>query len=79
MRFLFESTIIEKGEEFHCKVYEFKLYPGKFKAEVIDSPQKQITEIIFWKEGNGWKTNSSSHSAQHIAQTIGSEIAKKKN
>jgi len=77
MRFLFESTIIEDGEELRCKVYEFKLNPGRYKAEVFDGSSKPCKEIIFWKDGKAWKTNPSSIAAQRIAETIGSEISKK--
>jgi len=77
MRFLFESTIAKEGVNIHFKPHEFKLFPSRYKAELIDAP-KQIREIIFWKENDCWKTKPPSKNAREIAEAIALEIDKKK-
>jgi hypothetical protein len=80
MKFLFPTTISLDNEKYDYIVYEFKLAPGKYKAE-LTSPNKwnSIKEIIFWKQENLWTTSSRSRAAKHLAEILGDNIEHRKN
>jgi hypothetical protein len=75
MNFLFYATIRRQGFELDYNIYEFRLQPGKYKAELTTPANPEfIKEIIFWKEKKVWKVQPESKTAQLLAETIGSDI-----
>ena len=80
MNFLFQTTIYQKGIELGYNVYEFKLQPGRYKAELITPESSRfMKEIVFWKEREKWKVQPALESALAIAEEIGRSIDQKKN
>ena len=81
MRFLFPATVVLEGIKCDYKVYEFKLHPGKYKAELSSSASSHhlVKEIIFWKEKTNWTTAARSKTAKHLAQILGGDIDHFKN
>lgn len=80
MKFLFQTTIRQRGLELDYKVYEFKLHPGKYKAELITPTQTEFTkEITFWKEKQGWKVIPLTRAAKLLAERIASDIEQRRN
>jgi hypothetical protein len=80
MNFLFQTTIRQKGVELDYKVYEFKLHPGKFRAELITPADSHFTkEVTFWKEKSGWKVQPPSEAARRLAERFAWDIDRRKN
>ena len=80
MNFLFQTTIRREGFQLDYNVYEFKLHPGKYKAELITPANPEfIKQIVFWKEKKMWKVLPESQTARRIAETIGSDIEDRYN
>jgi len=80
MTLLFHSNVVLDGKKSDYNVYRFKLYPSKYKAELIASNLHfPIKEIIFWKTKHGWKTSLKSKDSQYLADVLGNEIEQLKN
>jgi hypothetical protein len=80
MNLLFSSTINLDGEK-KCvyKVYESKLVPSEYKAElVVPSESNCIPLIIFWRENGNWRTIRKSKEVKQLAAILGQEIEKSK-
>ena len=80
VNFLFSKTIMSKQGRCVYKIYEFKLAPGQYHAELV-SPidPKAITQINFKKEKGKWRTSSRSREAKRLAEIFGNEIEKGKD
>jgi hypothetical protein len=80
MNFLFAKTIISKQGKCIYRLYEFKLAPGHYQAELV-SPldPKSITRINFKKEKGIWQTPSRSIEAKRLVEIFGNAIDKSKN
>jgi hypothetical protein len=80
MNYLFNSTIVDRGEIVKYRVYGFNLYPGKYKAELatpyVDS---YIKEVVFWKAGNKWETEPPTENAARLVKAIAPDIDKLKH
>jgi hypothetical protein len=75
MNFLFKTTIHQRGLELNYNVFEFKLHPGKYKAELTTPESSRfMKEIIFWKEREKWKVQPPLESALNIVEQIGKDI-----
>jgi hypothetical protein len=49
VNFLFNSTIFYSGDQVKYKVYEFKLHPGRYKAELATTNgAHNIKEVVFF-------------------------------
>lgn len=80
MNFLFHTTVFDQGMKLDYNVFEFKLAPGKYKAELISPDDNtHIREVIFWKENEAWKTKPPLKSAKQLAEILGSDIEHMKN
>lgn|GEM_PF-4540232 len=80
MRFLFPATVSLEGEKCEYKVYEFKLTPGKYKAELSSAAKWSVVrEITFWKENDVWMTDSRSKVGKRLAEMLGQNIEHTKN
>ena len=80
MNFLFSKTIISKQGKCTYKLYEFKLAPGQYHAELV-SPldPRSIAKMNFKKESGKWQTPLRSRAAKRLAEIFGSAIDKAKN
>jgi hypothetical protein len=80
MNFLFSSTINLDGEkECTYKVYQSKLVPSEYKAELVFPLAGYcIPAIMFWKENGDWRTIRKSKEVKQLAATLGKEIEKSK-
>ena len=75
MNFLFNSTVVDAGETIRYTVYEFRLFPGKYKAELKTiNGGAHLKEIIFWKVRGKWKTEPPTKNAVELAQVIAMDI-----
>jgi len=79
MKFLFQTRLRQRGLELDYNVYEFKLYPGMFRAELITPDKIAVKEIIFWKEKEIWKVQPSEESAERLARQIAADIERFRN
>jgi len=78
VNFLFSKTIPSKQGKCVYKLYEFKLAPGQYHAELI-SPidPTAIAQINFKKEKGKWQTTLRSREAKRLAEIFGNEIEKR--
>jgi hypothetical protein len=61
-------------------VYEFKLAPGQYRAELVHPVDpKSISQINFKKEKGKWQTTLKSPEAKRLTEIFGSAIDKSKN
>ena len=72
MRFLFHSTVNWDGKKSDYNIYEFKLTPSKYKAELI-------REVVFWKSKKGWQSSLKSDEAKYIVEVLGNDIDNSQN
>jgi hypothetical protein len=80
MTFLLHSTVNWDGKKSDYNIYEFKLVPLKYKAELISSNVNfPIKEIVFWKSKKGWQTSLKSKAAKYTAEVLGNDIDNLKN
>jgi hypothetical protein len=50
------NHVYQKGVKLDYNVYEFKLHPGKYKANLITAESSRfMKEIVFWKDHAKWK------------------------
>jgi len=62
------------------KVYEFKLAPGQYHAELVSPVDRtSISQINFTKENGKWQTTLKSREAKRLTEIFGSTIDKSKN
>ena len=80
MNFLFAKTIPSKQGKCVYKLYELKLAPGLYHAELVSPVDRtSITEINFKKDKGMWQTSLRSKEAKRLAAIFGNEIEKFKN
>jgi hypothetical protein len=80
MTFLLHSSVNWDGKKSEYNIFEFKLYPSKYKAELISSDINfPIKEIVFWKSKKGWQTLLKSKAAKYVAEVLGNDIDNFKN
>jgi hypothetical protein len=80
MNFLFSKTITSKQGKCVYKVYEFKLAPGQYHAELVHPVDpRSISQINFNKEKGKWQTTLKSREAKRLAEIFGNAIDKSKN
>ena len=80
MNFLFSKTIMSKHGKCVYKVYEFKLAPGQYHAELVHPVDpRSITQINFTKDKGKWQTTLRSREAKRLTEIFGSTIDKSKN
>ena len=80
MTFLFHSTVNWDGKRSDYNIFEFKLTPSKYKAELISSDINfPIREIVFWKSKTGWKSSLKSNAAKYLVEVLGNDIDNSKN
>jgi len=80
MTFLFLATVIWNGKKSEYNVFEFKLNPSRYKAELISSTIKfPVKEIIFWRTKDGWQTSLKSKEGKNLAEVLGDDIDNSKN
>ena len=73
MKFLFPTTVVWDGEKYRYKLYQFKLTPDKFRAELTSASfGHPIKEIIFWRKKNAWKADLKN--SQLFVEIFGKEI-----
>lgn len=78
MNFLFSSTIqLDGGGKCIYKIFQFKLFPTRYKAELIDG--NCAPEIVLWRENDGWKTFRQTREVKLLAAMLGQEINRAKN
>ena len=81
MNFLFSSTISLDGKK-ECvyKVYESRLVPGEYKAELVfPLDGYSIKQITFWIENGNCRTIRKSEEVKQLADILGQEIEKSKD
>jgi hypothetical protein len=80
VNFLFSKTIVSRQGKCVYRLYEFKLAPGQYHAELV-SPidPKAITRIKFKKENGKWQTSLRSKEAKRLAEIFGNAIDKAGN
>jgi hypothetical protein len=79
MNFLFSKTIASKQGKCEYRLYEFKLAPGQYQAELVAPlDARSITRINFKKEKGIWQTSSRSREAKRLVEIFGNEIDKSK-
>jgi hypothetical protein len=80
VNFLFSKTIPSKQGKCVYKLYEFKLAPGQYHAELVPPPSPNaISHMNFNKERGKWQTTSRSKEAKRLAQIFGKAIDKHQN
>ena len=80
MTFLLHSTVNWDGKKSDYNIYEFKLTPYRYKAELISSDINfPIREIVFGKNKKGWQTSLKSKAAKFLVEVLGNDIDNSKN
>ena len=79
MKLLLSKTIPSRKGKCLYKLYEFKLAPGLYQAQLVSPELKSsLSRIIFKKEHGRWKTSQRSREAQRLADIFGNAIEKRK-
>jgi len=80
VNFLFSKTIVSKQGKCVYRLYEFRLTPGQYRAELV-SPidPRSVTQINFKKEKGKWQTTLRSREAKRLTEIFGNAIDKSKN
>jgi hypothetical protein len=80
MNFLFSETIMSERGKCVYKLYEFKLAPGHYHAELISPINPEcIGQINFQKDNGKWQTVSRLKNAKRLVELLGKAIDKMKN
>ena len=80
MNFLFSKTVMAKQGKCIYKLYEFKLAPGHYHAELVSHrSSRSITQMNFKKENGRWLTSSRSKEAKMLAEILGTAIDRSRN
>lgn len=80
VNFLFTETIMSERGKCVYKLYEFKLAPCHYHAELIAPINPEcISQINFEKDNGKWQTFSRLKDAKKLVELLGEAIDKMKN